>query len=277
MASEAQSHTGSNHHFHGLGLHFQDKVYRHAEKEQNSPGGLSQQRVSGIGLRLTDSYFSHQATQQLTPGEIFEGEVSRWSSDSSEYEIERDKNSDNESESEEDLQEAMEDKLERHRQFFQGEPLMRCLKGEEGRYRKWMDTLFYDNLYHEVQHGPQETRSQEVVRAYWKEVREKLKIDDSEIEIPSDLDTEALPEHTQSSSHLGPALKSTRGWKRPAHLCLSSGKDLELQEIRHLWIDRKKNVRRAATFGKTQVQEASNTNPLIRLRTDDLGRAATFG
>ncbi|KAG4430201.1 hypothetical protein IFR05_014319 [Cadophora sp. M221] len=274
MASKAEPHTDRNYHLLGLGLYLRKKSLDYSDKQQDSHGEPSQPRISRISLRLSDSHFSQLTTRQLTPGEVVKDEASRWSC---EYEIGRNNDSDNELELEEYIQEVMEDKLERHRRFFQGEPLMRCLKGEEDRYRKWIDTLFYDNLYHEVQHGPRETRSQKAVRAYWKKVREKLTIDDSEIEIHPDLDTEVLYGNTHSSLQLGSVVKSSRGWKRPAHICLSSGKDLELQELRSLWIDRRKTVGRAATFGKVEVQEAGNSNPLMLFGREDLGRAATFG
>ncbi|KAH7351256.1 hypothetical protein BKA65DRAFT_550218 [Rhexocercosporidium sp. MPI-PUGE-AT-0058] len=275
MAPDFEPHADKKHHCLGLGIHLGDKFLSHIYRQQDSSRGHSQQQFERAGLRLMDSHFSQFAEQQLAPGEVFEGEFSWWSSDSSENEFgknDRDSFNNIKSDAEDYSQETMEDTLERHRRFFQGEPLMRCLKGEEDRYRKWMDTLFYDNLYHEVQQGLRETRSQEVVRAYWEEVRAKLTIDESEINLSSNLHTRVLSEDTHSSSHLGSVVKSTRGWKRPAQLCLLSGKDLELQEIRHLWVDRKKSVGRAATFGKVEVQESGRSSS-----REDLGRAATFG
>ncbi|CZS88221.1 related to coatomer epsilon subunit [Rhynchosporium graminicola] len=137
---------------------------------------------------------SHWAMLEIAPGELFEGEVSRWSSDSSDYTSASSAGGTDSAEEQPEIEdivmETTEEKFERHRRFFQGEPLMRCLREEEDKYGNWMDTILFENLYHEVQYGLRDTRSQEEVREYWKEVRYKLRIDDSEIASSPDSFTE---------------------------------------------------------------------------------------
>ncbi|PVH89135.1 hypothetical protein DL98DRAFT_579847 [Cadophora sp. DSE1049] len=270
MASKIESSTDQSKDFPGLGLHFSDKYWSPFDRPENTTGP-SRQRVSRIGLRLTDNITNHLPPSGST--ESTEGEVSRWSSDSSGSDYEKSDN-DTESEAEESFEETMEQRLERHRQFFRGKPLMRCLKEEEARYHEWMDALFYDNLCHEVQHKVHETRRQDVVREYWRYVHETLTVDDSEISDPSDFMTESDHGHkgTVSTSHLDSVTRRSSGWKRPANTCLSSGKDLDLQNVRDFWIEeKKKNLGRASTFGKIESLESGIT--LLR----ELGRASTFG
>ena len=204
------------------------------------------------GLRLTNSIINHLPRSYNT--ERAKGEHSWWSSDSSESENEE---SDTDPEPEEYLEETMEQRLERHRRYFQGETLMRCLKDEESRYHEWMDALFYENLCHEVQHKVDETRRQDVVRAYWKNVKEKLAVDDSEISHSSDLSTDTELEHknTISSSRFESLTTKSIGWRRPINMCSSSGKDLDLQNIRDFWTEKKKkkNLGKAKSLERLEV------------------------
>ncbi|XMA07851.1 hypothetical protein WAI453_000642 [Rhynchosporium graminicola] len=229
----------------GLGLNLRDKPSASFKKIHIPTEPSSHQPYPKIGLRMPDS---HWAMLEIAPGELFEGEVSRWSSDSSDYTSASSAGGTDSAEEQPEIEdivmETTEEKFERHRRFFQGEPLMRCLREEEDKYGNWMDTILFENLYHEVQYGLRDTRSQEEVREYWKEVRYKLRIDDSEIASSPDSFTE-----NDTFSQIAPVVSRVlfRGWKRPTNLCPTSGKDLELQEIRIFLVDRKTSLRRAAT------------------------------
>ncbi|KAL2071144.1 hypothetical protein VTL71DRAFT_12379 [Oculimacula yallundae] len=242
----SQANIAQNQGLLGLGLNMLERTLIHVDRHQDPPGPSSQQRVSRAGLRLIDSHFCQQATRDIAPGEILEREVSRWSSDSSECGLKdsaKSSNSDdNELEEEEDTtEETIEEKLERHRRFFQGDPLMRSSQEEEENFQKWMDSIFYDNLMHEVQYGLQETRSQEEIKGYWKAVRDTLGVDDSEDDISPDPVTESLDVFEYAPSYLGSTgtHSDVRGWRRPVHFCPSNGKDLELEEVRKHLTDRK--------------------------------------
>ena len=273
MPSEVDYSTDDGASNQGLGLHLRDERW-HSFSRLQTPNRPGQHRVARAGLRLTNSIINGLPRSHDT--ERPEDEYSRWSSDSSESENEE---SDTDPENEECLEETMEQRLERHRRYFQGEPLMRCLKDEESRYHEWMDALFYENLCHEVQHKVDETRRQDVVRAYWKDVKEKLAIGDSEISYPSDLPTNTELEHenTISSSRFESLTTKSIGWRRPINMCSSSGKDLDLQSIRDFWTEKKKkkNLGKAITFGRIGSQESGNIS--MSSRGLALGRAATFG
>ncbi|KAK0102289.1 hypothetical protein ONS95_005912 [Cadophora gregata] len=275
MASKAASIAEKARVFQGLGLYFRDELQSSSNRWEK-PTRLNRQRVSRIGLGLTDSLIDRLPTSRnIEPAET---DISRWSSDSSESDYEK---SDNgmESEVEEYIEETVEQKLQRHRRYFEGEPLMRCLKEEEAHHLEWMDALFYDNLCHEVQHKVQETRRQDVVKEYWRNVHETLAIDDSEISDTSDLMTESEDDHgdrdTVVCSYMGFMRKRAAGWKRPSNICPSSGKDLDLQEVRDLLTGKKKKLGRAKTLGKVEGQISGNIS--MSFREEDLGRAATFG
>ncbi|KAH7399829.1 hypothetical protein BKA64DRAFT_707514 [Cadophora sp. MPI-SDFR-AT-0126] len=270
MKAETESCNDKAKKVRGLGLRLSDKHWPSFERLENLTVS-TKQKVSRKGLRLANSISNNLTAQHNTQGLGYEGEISRWSSDSSESDYEK-SNIEKESEAEEHFEETMEQKLERHRQFFRSKPLMRCLKEEEACYRDWMDGLFYDNLCHEVQHKVDETRRQDVARAYWMDVREKLAVDDSEISDTSDLMPEPDHEHevTVIPSNFGSMSWKLPGWKRPLNTCPSSGKDVDLQKIRDFWTERKqKRLGRAMTFGKIEGQELGN----ISFR-EDLGRAA---
>lgn len=155
----------------------------------------------------------------------------------------------------EDFPETSEEKLQRYRRFFQGVPLMRCLKECEDEYQGLQDTLLFDKLYNEVQYGladtwPSKYRTQEFVRAYWDDVREQLNIDDSELYDPQQgpmSEDEEIP----SDNNIGLITKSPgypSGWEKPARLDPSSGKDLALQEVRDLFTEKRKYLAHAATY-----------------------------
>ncbi|PVH67744.1 hypothetical protein DL98DRAFT_542925 [Cadophora sp. DSE1049] len=146
----------------------------------------------GIDERESDSESeSHDDVESLAPNVLSEDPLGTTS-----RALNLAKQRRRQSESEEDFQETNEEKFERHRQFFQGVPLTRCLKECENEYQEWQDALLFDKLYNEVQYGLTETgpskyRTQEVVRAYWDDVREQLSIDDSEL---SDSQQESMSE-----------------------------------------------------------------------------------
>ncbi|TAQ83897.1 hypothetical protein B7494_g7777 [Chlorociboria aeruginascens] len=97
---------------------------------------------------------------------------------------------DNNPEPEETL--PYEETLKRYRDFFNNRPLMRCLDTNKDQLPS--ETL-YEKLLEEVKQGLDNTRGQLQVRAFWDDVRLKLRIDtDDEIN---------EPEEDQESTHQG--------------------------------------------------------------------------
>lgn len=105
-------------------------------------------------------------------------EISRWSSttedSSSAY---------SEPESDFDYEESYEEKLERHRRFFDNRPLMRCMDDDNDQL---LADLLFERLLREVQQpglpfeeSNREARGEIQVRAFWDGIRQQLQVDES--------------------------------------------------------------------------------------------------
>lgn len=150
-----------------------------------------------------------------------------------------------------DVQEERElqEKLEKYCRFFaegfqtDGLP-SRQMEDFNTLHREWYDDLVFRRLRKDLKNareetGPTKYRSWSVVQEYWDNVREELDIDDSELS-ESDLPIVGFETKALESSTPGAVVRD-RGWQKPARFCPSSGRDLQLMEVRKMMACRKKS------------------------------------